>query len=276
METTSIVIEQLERKLSMLKKAPTPKKVIIGFGSNPILASALNRFGIESTCLDMMGSSRVLSQTLLQGDLMALMDLANLRNAESMLEGVLEGIIKPSGRTDFMFLFALGDPSKKTPFELDEILDLISSFSFYGHTTLALNGNEAVRIWSSLTGLTQRASVEEAGRFIHYAMDVDRLLIYSVDKTIVFQMKDTVELHDRFVVKPKTQAEAGDKAHAGYIFGILSGFSLEESMILGMAASESYIQEGRSATLADIERYLSLWRETIVSKVHVTHTPHAA
>ena len=368
MENTLPIIEQLERKLSLLKKKPLSKRVTTGFdgfidsirkpvrqrtesavtyyntlvdfadrikslsgksgqvelevqrikmgGNAPILSNAIGMLGIKTTCIGSMGfpvahkafeniSSNCeiislseagesdaiefddgklivselgmfrnydweyikktaglgnLRKRLLESDLLAFVDWANLQHAESIWEGVLQDIIKPSGRKDFLFFFDLCDPSKKSPVQIDEILDVISSFSFYGKVTLGLNTNEAMAIWSSLTGVVQTGAVEEAGKFIHYAMTIDTLLIHPIDRTIAFQKRDTIELAGRVVTNPKIQTGGGDNLNAGYIFGLLAGFPLRECMILGMAASGSYIQEGKSATLEDIQRYLTVWR----------------
>lgn len=298
METMRVMIEQLERKLIIAGRKPLSKNVVIGIdclklgGSGRMLASALSALGITPTCLGSVGFANQpqydwvcvkktvglgkLTELFLKGDVIALVDWANLRHAENMWEGILEDIIKPSGRRDFMFFFDLGDPTKKTPLEIDEVLDIISCFSFYGHVTLGLNDNEAVAIWSSLTGLGQNGSVEEAGRFIHYAMDIDRLLIHMIDKTTVFQKKLAIELPGRVIANPKIQAGGGHNLNAGYLLGLLSGFSLEESMILAMAASGSYVQEGKSATIAEIRQYLSVWRSGLDAATEVTPTHKAA
>jgi hypothetical protein len=383
METPVVIIDQLERKLRLLRKKPLTKNVVTGFdgfvdsirkavrrrdassatyyktlkdfagrvdglsgksgqiemdvrqvkmgGNAPILANALGALGIKSTCVGSMGFPKrhqafaglsdkcnavsllqpgesnaiefddgklilsdlgvfdtydwtyikkavgleTLTRTFLEGDVIALVDWANLRHAENIWEGVREDIIKPSGK-NFSFFFDLCDPSKKTPFEIDEILDLISSFSFYGSVTLGLNQNEAMTIWSFLTGVTQTGSIEEAGKFIYYAMDIDRLLIHPIDRTIVFQRKKITELPGRVVAKPKIQTGGGDNLNAGYILGLLSGFSLEESMIMGMAASGSYIQEGKSASVDDIQKYLAIWRAELESISETTEKHKAA
>lgn len=285
METTPILIYSLEQKLARIQQGSASGKVVIGFdfftnritkkekgGDVATLAEALGTMGITSTCAGNMKLPQQ-REVLLASEVVALVNWANLSHSEDILEGVLEDIIKPSGRRDFVFFFDLGDPSTKTPYEIDDILDLISSFSFYGQVTLGLNKMEALAIWSTLTGVSQAGPVEEAGKFIHYAMDIDRLMIHLPDRTVVFQKRDTIELRGRVVSRPRIQTHCGDHLNAGYILGLIHHLSLEESMILGMAASGSYIEEGRSTTLAEIQRYLSVWRSELES---LTTTPQAA
>lgn len=273
----------------MLNHTFKSKKVVLGF-KGAALANALTKLGIESTCLDnlaplgehhcdwndikRLSGFDELKRACQASDLIALVEWANLRNAETIWEGILRDILKPSGRKDFMFLFDLNDLSNKTPFEIDEILDLISSYSFYGRVTLSLNRNEALSIWSSLTGHSQNVCVEEAARFIHYAMDIDRLLIHLPDKTIVFQRKEIIELKGPIVGKPEIQKES-DCMNAGFILGLLFTLSLEESMILGMAASGACIEEGTRPTLADVQHFLSMWRSELET-TQISTTPKAA
>lgn len=204
-----------------------------------------------------------------EAQVVALVDWANIIHAGDIWDGILHDVIKPSGRKDYTFFFDLCDPSKRTASEIDELLDLISDFSHYGSVTLGLNTNEAIAIWSALTGNTKSDSIEEAGRFIHYTMNIDNLLIHPVDRTIVFTRKSIIELPGRFVTNPKIQTGGGDNLNAGFILGQLAGFTLDESIILGMVASGSYIQEGKSADLDGLLKYIKVWNSELKSKADV-------
>lgn len=205
----------------------------------------------------------------------ALVDWVNVVHAEKIWEGVLEDIIKPSKRKDYIFFFDLCDPSKKSALEIDDILDLISEFSPYGRVTLGLNENEALSIWSALTNSTKKESVEEAGRFLHYAMNIETLLIHPIDRTLVFTNRDVTTLPGRFVTDPKVQTGGGDNLNAGFILGQLADLSTTESAILGMAASGSFVQEGKSAELTTLIQYINTWKEEVKrtpDKDHETKT----
>ncbi len=195
--------------------------------------------------------------------LVALVDWANVVHAEKIWQGVLEDIIKPSKRKDYIFFFDLCDPSKKSAWEIDEVLDLISEFSPYGRVTLGLNENEALSIWSALMNSAKKETVEEAGRFLHYAMNIETLLIHPIDRTLVFTNRDVTNLPGRLVINPKVQTGGGDNLNAGYILGQLADLSTTESAVLGMAASGSFVQEGRSADLTTLITYINTWKEEL-------------
>ncbi len=210
-----------------------------------------------------------LRKVIMDCDLLAFVDWVNLPHASDIWEGVLNDIIKPSGKEDFLFLFDLCDPSKKTPEEIDEVLDLMSCFSAYGKVTLGLNENETLKIWAAINGREEKNKmppVEEAGDLLYKAMKIDCLLVHPIDRTIVYHQDKTLALHGRLVTEPKVLTGGGDNLNAGYCLGLLSGFSLPQCMLLGMATSGVYIQNGASPEITDIIDYLSIWIEDLQAK----------
>lgn len=199
-------------------------------------------------------------------DLIAMVDWANLAHAEDIWDGVINDVLIPSGRRDYMFFFDLCDPTRKAAHEIDDILDVISRFSYCGGVTLGINGNETMAIWSALTGKTNEVSIEEAAKFVHYAMNIDCLLVHLIDRCLVFHRREFIELKGRFVNNPKLQTGGGDNLNAGFIAGMLAGFSINEAITLGMAASGSYVQEGVSADLPSLKAYVKNWKEELQIK----------
>lgn len=208
-----------------------------------------------------------ISARIVQSDLLAFVDWVNLPHSSEIWEGVLNDIIKPSGRKDFLFFFDFCDPSKKTTEQIDEVLDLVSCFSFYGKVTLGLNENETIRIWSSINGVDSNdplqkgriPGLKEAGEFLHKAMNIDCLLIHPTVGTIAFHQREVIEMQGRLVTRPKVLTGGGDNLNAGYCLGMLAGFPLHECMLLGMVASGAYIQNGSSPDLEELSNYIRVW-----------------
>jgi sugar/nucleoside kinase (ribokinase family) len=215
--------------------------------------------------------------------LIAFVDWANLSLASNIWDGVLHDIIKPSGKKDFIFFFDLCDPSKKSVQQIDELLDLISSFSHYGRVTLGLNENETIKIWCAIHGVditkpsekSKIPSVKEAGDGIFKAMSIDCLLVHPIDRAIAFRKKETIEFPGRLVPAPKVLTGGGDNLNAGYCLGLLQKLPVEQCVLLGMAASGAYIQNGESPDISAIIDYIDTWkRELVISpgnrgKTHV-------
>lgn len=209
----------------------------------------------------------MLRKAVLESSLLAFVDWVNLPHASDIWEGVLEDIIKPSGRKDFLFLFDLCDPSKKTTEQIDEVLDLMGCFSSYGRVTLGLNENETLKIWAAIKGVdandpeskSKMPPVLEAGDFLYKSLSIDCLLVHPIDRTIVFHQRETLELQGRLVTHPKVLTGGGDNLNAGYCLGLLGGLSLTNCMLSGMAASGAYIQNGVSPDLKAILDYIGVW-----------------
>lgn len=210
------------------------------------------------------GLERV-SESVSDSSLIAFVDWANLPHASDIWQGMLDEIIKPSKRRDFLFLFDLCDPSKKTSQQIDEVLDLISSFSPYGKVTLGLNENETLKIWATIRGVdfirdrSKIPPVTEAGDFLYKSMNIDTLLVHPVDRSIVYRPHETIELKGRLVTEPRVLTGGGDNLNAAFCLGLLSGFTIPQCMLLGMATSGAYIENGVSPDRPEIINYLDVW-----------------
>jgi hypothetical protein len=218
-----------------------------------------------------------IAERISRSSLLAFVDWANLPHASDIWEGMLEDVIKPSGRKDFLFFFDLCDPSRKTTEQIDDVLDLISSFSHYGKVTLGLNENETLKIWAALKGFDflkdkdKMPDVREAGDFLYKSMDIDSLLVHPIDKAIVYHHRETIELQGRLVTRPKVLTGGGDNLNAGYCLGLVSGFSVQHCMLTGMATSGAYIENGVSPDRGELLSYIDVWMHELEKRGVARH-----
>jgi hypothetical protein len=210
--------------------------------------------------------------------LLAFVDWVNLPLSSNIWDGVLHDIIRPSGRKDFIFLFDLCDPSKKTVLQIDQVLDLISSFSPYGKVTLGLNENETIKIWCAIHGVDADKSkiptVEAAGDSVFKSMDIDCLLVHPIDRVIAYRKNQVLEVQGRLVINPKVLTGGGDNLNAGYCLGLLRSLPFEQCILLGIAASGSYIENGESSDINAIVKYLETWRKEMSLATTKSHESH--
>jgi hypothetical protein len=170
------------------------------FGDGKLIFSELDKlFDYDWNHIAKNGGLNKIRKAAQDAQLVALVDWVNLPRATSIWQLFHDKIVKHSGRKDYYFIFDLCDPSKKSTQEINEVIDLISSFSYYGNVTLGLNENETNKIWMALTGYpeTQIPSLEIAGRFIYQAMNIDTLLIHPIDRTLVFRNSMTTGIKSR-------------------------------------------------------------------------------
>lgn len=260
----------------------------IEFDDGKIILSELSAFNnYDWNFIRKSGEVEKIRRAICESQMVAFVDWVNLPYSSEIWEGIFEDIIKPSGRRDFYFLFDLCDPSKKTTAQIDEILDIIGDFSYCGKVTLGLNENETLKTWSAIHGVnyddpTERTKVppvKQAGAELYKALNIDCLLVHPVDRTIVFHQRETIELQGRLVKKPKVLTGGGDNLNAGYCLGLLLGLPMKQCMLLGMATSGSYIQNGKSPDLKSIIAYIEVWiaelqRVPVVEQVHVFSHRH--
>lgn len=251
----------------------------VEFDDGKIIFSNLHAFEFYtwSYVRSTLGIEKI-TKAALDSALIALVDWANLPHASDIWDGFLHDVIKPSGRRDFIFLFDLCDPSKKTTQQIDDVLDLISCFSTYGKVTLGLNENETLKIWCAIRGVDCNSprscekipSLKEAACMLFKTLNIHNLLIHPVDRTLVFGAQGNLELMGRLVTTPKVLTGGGDNLNAGFALGVLAGFSMEHCMLLGMAASGAYIENGTSPDLPALIAYLDVWILSLETKTAVT------
>ncbi len=258
------------KKISLLNPGESDA---VEFNDGKMIFSELSAF--ENYNWNYIKTSAMVSEirkAVMSSTLLAFVDWVNLPLASNIWDGVLHDIIKPSGRKDFIFLFDLCDPSKKTVQQIDDVLDLISCFSPYGNVTLGLNENETLKIWCAIHGVdatnplekSKVPTVEVAGDSVFKSMNIDCLLVHPIDRVVAYRKNQVLELQGRLVTNPKVLTGGGDNLNAGYCLGLLRELPFEQCIILGIAASGSYIENGESSDIAAIIKYIETWKRGLL------------
>lgn len=210
---------------------------------------------------DNVGLEKI-KEIYLQCQMLAAVDWVNLPYATDIWQGLLNEIVRPSGQLSKKFFFDLADPSRKSNAEIRDALEVISDFSGYGEVALGLNENETNLVFAALYEDEHADfSLEEKASKIFQAITVDSLIIHPVDRSFVISKVGLVSQKGRIVKDPKILTGGGDNFNAGYVLGWLRNLEMGERLLLGMACSGAYIQNGKSPDLAELKEYLELWRE---------------
>ncbi len=270
------IFSEMDKTCELISLINPGESSAIEFEDGKIILSELSAFkAYDWKFISATHGIEKIRKPVLDSNIVAFVDWVNLPYSSEIWKGVFEDIIQPSGRKDFLFLFDLCDPSKKTTEQIDEILDIISCFSAYGSVTLGLNENETIKIWCAINGIDvdkpedrkKIPGVNHAGDSLYKAMNIDCLLVHPVDRTIAFRKHETIELMGRLVTEPKVLTGGGDNLNAGYCLGLLNGLSIQHCMLLGMATSGAYIQNGVSPDLKSIMEYIKFWIEELEGPV---------
>jgi hypothetical protein len=197
----------------------------------------------------------------------AFSDWAGVDGASELWDGLLSEVIKPLNRKDFNFIFYLGDPTKKLAYEVDEILDIISDFSFHGQVTFFVNENEAAKLWVVLYGqnfdINSKATANALGekcRYIFNTMWIDRLLIYTVNHAMLFSRLQQFELRRSTLYNNcKLSKDVKDNFNAGYSLGLLLQLDISHCIALGLSVSGAYLENGTSPDRKALLSYIKKW-----------------
>jgi hypothetical protein len=198
-----------------------------------------------------------LKDIYLKSQLIAAVDWVNLPHASNIWQGLLEEVVSPNGQKEKKFFFDLADPSRKSKEEIRHVLQIISGYSTFGDVALGLNENETNIVYEAIGNTdVQKADLEEKSKAIFGYMSIGSLVIHLVDRSFAITKTGICAQKGRLVKQPKILTGGGDNFNAGYTLGWLLGVDMSQRLLLGMACSGSYIQNGHSPDISELTEYL--------------------
>jgi hypothetical protein len=194
---------------------------------------------------------------------------AEVENAGDIWDNLRRDIIMPLKRNDFKFIFHMGDATKKLGFEVDEFLDIISSYELFGRVTLVLDEQNAARLWEKLRGqdsyleFSSSPGLNEKCRSLFDSMDVSHLVIDSLSAVLIFSRQNQIAIT---ACKTEGAAKISTKHFdAGYILGLMLKIGISQSIALGLAVSGVYAETGSKPDNKMLLDYIEKWRGEIES-----------
>lgn len=191
-------------------------------------------------------------------------DWTDVHQAADLWYGLLADVIRPLARNDWEFIFYLGNPANSHFFDVDEILDVMGSFTRSGNVTLALDEREASGLWSILFGGKSEFDTHDPdarGRYraIFQTLDIRRLIVYSEDKALIITQDSYFEL-----IRPPVPAYVHNEQERanfieGYALGLKNNMEIAHCLVLGIATSGSVSEGSNVPAKAEIQRFLSNW-----------------
>lgn len=197
-------------------------------------------------------------------------DWADVHQAADLWYGLLADVIRPLARNDWEFIFYLGNPAGSHFFEVDEILDVMGSFTRSGNVTLALDEHEAWSLWAILFGGksapefdTRDPDARGRYRTIFQTLDVLRLIVYSETHGVLIMEGSYFDLTRPPVAAHTHNVHERANFIEGYALGLKTGLEPAHCLALGIATSASVAEGGAVPAKADVLRFLSGWAERI-------------
>jgi hypothetical protein len=214
----------------------------------------VSQIGIE-TLKNLFSQSRVIPFS----------DWTDVRQAADLWYGLLADVIRPMARNDWEFIFYLGNPASRHFFDVDEILDVMGSFTRSGNVTLALDEREAWGVWSVLFGGkdAQEFAIRDAdarGRYraLFQTLDIHRLIVYSDTHAALVMQETYFEITRPPVPASMHNERERDNFIEGYALGLKTGMEPSHCLILGIATAGSISGTGlaRPAVLTFLSEWL--------------------
>lgn len=197
-------------------------------------------------------------------------DWANVHQAADLWYGLLADVIRPLARTDWEFIFYLGDPLNRHFFDVDEILDVIGSFTRNGQVTLALDEQEASGVWSILFGAKPvtgfdfgHPDARARYRAIYQTLDVARMIVYTRERAFMILPDTHFEIERPSVPDTGPGRDERGEFIAGYAAGLEAGLEPPLCLVLGIAMTGAGSAGNGRPTPSEILGFLTRWMDSI-------------
>jgi sugar/nucleoside kinase (ribokinase family) len=260
------LFSSMHQNCSLLSFAEPGITNALEFEDGKLILSELSAFEqLDFNFIQQRMGAAYLDAALKKSKLIALVDWTNLPLGTSLWKGIFEHL-RTLHVKDKIFFFDLCDPAKKSPLEIQEILQVISRFKSMGLCILGMNENEAWKVFYALQGVSysggdeietlRNHSLQQVAEYIYNAITVDAVLVHPVDRCVVVTADKTLTQTGRIISHPALLTGGGDNLNAGFCYALLNGFDWNDCMQFGMAVSGSYVQHGFSPAISGVISFL--------------------
>lgn len=184
-------------------------------------------------------------------------------NATSIWQGIFEEVLPlmKAGRRKKMFI-DLADPEKRSKKDLMDALKWLKRYQEVFEVILGLNEKESYEI-VSLFGKSKEdlREVTDVCTFLRKELGVATVVIHPVKQAAACGEEGTFLVDGPYCKEPKLTTGAGDNFNAGFVLGQMSGFSLEDSLLMGTANSGFYVRNARSCDYRELIQFILDWAQ---------------
>lgn len=214
--------------------------------------------------LEEVNWSNLLSQ-MSAGELMALIDQLDMIAAvnwtmlpamNEILKGLQE-VLGAAKRRPWFFV-DLADPRKRTPEDIREVLELLSSMQAEADMILGMNEHESAQVEQVLLGEADMDLRNRALR-IRETLKIKYAVIHPLRSAYVAGESGVSHLEGPYAPSPVLTTGAGDTFNAGFCRGLLAGLEPEEAIGCGVCASGFYVRNARPPSLTELASFMRQW-----------------
>lgn len=158
----------------------------------------------------------------------------------------------------------LADPEKRQKEDLGKALGLLKKMRESFQVILGLNKKEACELaefFGCVITDYQCVDVERLSEYLYEKLDLDMLLVHSVKEACGRSKDCFVRVEGPYCNNPQLTTGAGDNFNAGFALGWCKGFTLEDSLLSGVANSGFYVRQARSASYQELINFIKKWSQ---------------
>lgn len=193
---------------------------------------------------------------LKKSKLTALLNWGELPKGTNLFEKIYEHCMKASKQEkEKWILVDISDASSKTKEELLELSGLLRKISEKRTLILSVNENEC-RLFNNALGIYKEDSQQENIKRLGTYLGIDYTILHLRDCSYGYHNGEMVYQKGYYTEVPYISTGGGDNFNAGVSFGLVQGFSLRESLMLGNGVSGYYVRTGKSPNLQQLIEFL--------------------
>ena len=192
--------------------------------------------------------------------LIAMVNWTMLPHMTRVWAKLLHDIIPNIERHQRRLFIDLCDPEKRTADDIVEAMRLLGRFQDQVDVILGLNLKESVEV-ADVLGLPGRSdpegAIEENARAIREELKLACVVIHPRRGAAAAIEGESAKFDGPFVQQPRISTGAGDHFNAGFCLGRVLGFSLAESLCVGVATSGYYVRHAESPTAQQLADFIA-------------------
>ena len=232
-------------------------------GNAPIMAHALASLGVLNYCLGNFGSPVIdplFEQIHSQSKLISLGAPAETNALEFDDGKLILSEVSPFQTIDWNFVKETVGMANLTRYcNSTKFIALVD----WCNLPLATDARRQAKTIEIQTGKSAGDELNEVCLFIYEHTNLTNLLVHPLNRSIIVSPQGIQAIPGQVVAKPRISTGGGDNLNAGFCFGQLAGYSLEDSALLGMATSGAYVQNGKSPSRSELIFYLQNWKNNL-------------
>ncbi len=219
-----------------------------------------------NTLLNEVGEEQ-LKKIFSGADLVATVNWTMIPYMNELWTGLLELLgPAPDGEKPFFFV-DLADPSKRSPEDIGEALEIIRQFSSHYRVILGLNRKEASEIAYvqnlTLTKAAEDVDLDEIVKALGEDLGLWCVMVHPTFEAGAYVNGEYFHVAGPFTSKPRLTTGAGDNFNAGFCLGLMLDLKVEESLALGKATSGFYVRNMHSPSWEQLMGFVKLWAEHV-------------